>query len=117
VAEGSIFANISDRETYPVGAVIFSAGDPADCMYVVQEGEVEVLVGDRIIDIVGPGGILGELALIDHQPRSATARARSDCELIALDEWRFLYSVQNKPYFALELVRTLAERLRRNAAS
>ena len=117
VAERSLFANIVERERYPTGALIFSAGDPADCMYVVQEGEVEVLNGDRVIDTVGPGGILGEMAIVNRQPRSLTARAKYDCELKVLDEQAFMAQVQSNPQFALQVIRTLADRLRRQTSA
>ncbi len=51
-------------------------------MYVVQEGEVDIVIRDQVVETVGPGGILGELALIDQGPRSASARARTDCKLV-----------------------------------
>jgi CRP-like cAMP-binding protein len=105
-------AGATERVTVPAGALIFAEGEPADWMYLVQEGTVEVLVGDRVINTVGPGGILGEMALINNRPRSASARAKYDCELLALDEQRFAQQVKNNPAFAIEVMRTLAARLR-----
>jgi CRP-like cAMP-binding protein len=58
------------------------------------------------------GGIFGEMSLIDDKPRSATARARTDCELVPIDEGRFLELVHQKPGFALEVMKVMAERLR-----
>jgi CRP/FNR family cyclic AMP-dependent transcriptional regulator len=104
-------------ERFPAGATIFSAGERADCMYIVQDGVVDCLVGERVINTVGPGGILGEMALINHQPRSATARAKYDCELKRMDEATFMAAVRSNPAFALEVMRTLADRLRRQTAT
>jgi CRP/FNR family cyclic AMP-dependent transcriptional regulator len=96
------------------GEVIFDRGDAADCMYVVAEGEVEIAIGDTVLDVVGPEGIFGEMALISRDRRSATARARSDCRIIELPEKRFVYYlVQETPHFALEVMRVMASRLRR----
>jgi CRP-like cAMP-binding protein len=92
--------------------VIFTAGSPGDVMYVVKEGEVEVLVRDRVVETIGPGGILGEMALIDHSPRSASARAKTDCQLVPIAEARFAYLIQETPYFAIEVMRVMARRLR-----
>jgi CRP-like cAMP-binding protein len=99
-------------QTFPAGAVIFSEGDRGECMYVVQEGTVELLRGDRLIHTVGPGGMLGEMAIVNRQPRSLTARAKYDCELRVLDEAQFLTTIQSNPGFALEVMRNLAARLR-----
>jgi CRP-like cAMP-binding protein len=104
-------------EMFPAGTVIFNAGDRGECMYVVQEGIVELLQGDRLIHTVGPGGMLGEMALINQAPRSLTARAKYDCELQVLNEKQFLSAVQTKPAFALEVMRNLAARLRSQTAS
>jgi CRP-like cAMP-binding protein len=102
-----------ESKSYGAGEVIFERGDPADCMYVVAEGEVEISVAGNSVDVLGKEAIFGELSLISKEPRSATARARSDCRLVAIQEKRFLYLVQETPYFALAVMRTLAERLRR----
>ncbi len=102
-----------ESKAYRQGDVIFERGDAAECMYVVADGEVEIAVGDEIVDVLGREAIFGELALIGREPRSATARARSDCRLVEIPEKRFLYLVHETPYFALEVMRVLATRLRR----
>lgn len=99
---------------YRAGDAIFERGDAADCMYVVAEGEVDVSIGDRTVDTLGRTAIFGEMGLIDKEPRSATARARTDCRVVAIPEKRFLRLVQETPYFALEVMRVLAGRLRRH---
>ena len=76
-------------------------------------GEVEIRVGERAVEVVGPAGIFGEMAMIDGAPRTATAVARSDCKLVPIDEKRFQFLVQQTPYFAIEVMRVLAGRLRR----
>jgi CRP-like cAMP-binding protein len=102
-----------ESKAYRAGDVIFERGEAADCMYVVADGEVEIAVGGKPVDVVGKEGIFGELALISKEPRSATARAKTDCRLVAIAEKRFLFLVQETPYFALAVMRSLAERLRR----
>jgi len=98
----------------PQGKVIFQRGDPAECMYVVAEGEVEIVVGDECVDVLGRESIFGEMALISREPRSGTARARTDCRVVEITEKRFLFLIENTPYFALEVMRVLASRLRRH---
>ena len=101
-----------DFEGFSAGQHIFTAGQPGDTMYVVKEGEVEVLVNGKVVDTLGPGGILGEMALIDKQPRSATAVAKTDCKLVSVDEQRFQRLVKQTPHFAIQVMRVMAQRLR-----
>lgn len=108
----SIFQNARDRLSFAAGEVIFSQGDPGDFLYIVVDGEVEILHGSRTIELVGPGGLVGEMALIDSRPRSATAQAKTRCTLARVDEKQFTYLIQQAPYFALQVMRVMAERLR-----
>ena len=86
-----------EGQTFSVGQTIFSAGDPGDVLYVVTSGETEVPLGDQVVEIVGPGGILGEMALIDGEPRSATVVAKADCTLVPGDSRRFERLVSHHP--------------------
>lgn len=112
----NLFRFAHDVRRYASGEVIFRAGDPGDLLYSVVEGEVAIVYDDELLEVLGPGAILGELALIDDGPRSATAIARSACVLAPVDEQRFMYMVQHTPFFALTVMRVLAERLRRERA-
>src|SRR5262245_56438443 len=98
-----LFAKTSDAREFPSGTTIFEEGAPGHEMFVVLEGEVEVRVGSTPIFVVQPGDIVGEMALIDKQPRSATAIAKTNCRLAAVDERRFLFMVQETPFFALSV--------------
>jgi CRP-like cAMP-binding protein len=82
-------------------------------MYVVMEGEVEILDGLTLLETAGAGSIVGELALIDDEPRSATVVAKTDCRLVPVDRKRFQYMVQETPFFALAVMKVLADRLRK----
>ncbi len=108
----SVFRFADDFEAFSAGQNIFTAGESGDTMYVVKEGEVEVIVNGKVVDTVGPGGILGEMALIDKQPRSATAMAKTDCKLVSVNEQRFQRLVQQTPHFAIQVMRVMAQRLR-----
>jgi CRP-like cAMP-binding protein len=100
--------------SFKAGDVIFDIGDKGDKMYVVRSGEVEIERGGKIVETVMAGGIFGEMALIDGAPRAATARAKTECEIAPIAEKNFLFLVHETPYFALAVMRTLAERLRRS---
>ncbi len=108
-----LFRNSIDTQNYPAGSVIFRQGDTGELMYAVQEGTVEIRLGERVIQTHGPGDIFGEMAIIDNQPRSATAVAATDCRLVPIDEHRFMFLVQQTPFFAIQVMRVMADRLRR----
>ena len=109
----NLFKNTKNQQTFEAGTVIFAEGDSADSMYVVLDGEVDVRIGNNLLEVIGPGGIVGEMALIDRNTRSATAVAKSACCLALVDEKRFQFMVQQTPYFALHVMRVMADRLRR----
>lgn len=97
---------------YKAGDVIFREGDPAEEMYVIKAGSVEVRAGNRLLATLGERTIFGEMALIDHGSRSATAVAVSDTTIVPVGEKQFLLMVSRTPYFALNVMRVLVERLR-----
>lgn len=108
-----LFSHASDAIDYPSGSLVFREGAEADCMYVVLEGELDILVGKQVVETAGRGALLGEMALIDQSPRSATVVARSACRLVRLDQRRFQFLLQQTPNFAIHVMRVLVERLRR----
>ena len=95
------------------GEVIFRQYDMGSEMYVVLEGEVELAIGESVIERLGPGEPFGEMALIDQAPRTATATASTDGKLAVIPERRFLFLVQTTPHFALDIMKSMADRLRK----
>ncbi|MBI5669530.1 MAG: cyclic nucleotide-binding domain-containing protein [Chloroflexi bacterium] len=112
-AELHLFDNALGTETYAAGQVIFRQGEHGHVMYVVQDGEVDIVYLDTVLETVGSGGIIGEMALIDYSPRNASAIARTSVRLLPINEKRFHYMVQETPDFALNVMRIMAQRLRR----
>jgi CRP/FNR family cyclic AMP-dependent transcriptional regulator len=108
---------IFEREVTPLsisaGEAIYSEGEKPNAMYVVQSGEVELKVRGESLEIVGPDGFFGEMALIDQGRRGATAVAKTDCTIIPINEKHFLFMVEETPFFALTVMRTMMARLRR----
>jgi CRP/FNR family transcriptional regulator, cyclic AMP receptor protein len=102
---------------YDKGKVIMVAGQAGALMYVVTEGRVAISIGEAVVDRVGPGGIFGEMALIDQSPRAANAVAESDCALLAMNRNVFLNLVKSEPAFGIALLSAMAERLRNTAAA
>ena len=108
-----LLKNETDTVLYEAGQQIFSTGDAGDVMYAVIFGEVEIIADDEVLETVEPGGVFGEMALVDQEPRSASAVAKTDCELVRIDENRFNLLVKFNPFFALEVLRVTVQRLRR----
>jgi CRP/FNR family transcriptional regulator, cyclic AMP receptor protein len=99
--------------SFKAGEVIFNNNEPGNVMYLITKGDVEISIHDKVVENVSPGGVIGEMALLDMGPRSATATARTDCLLLAIDRERFKVQVGKSPSFALQVMRIMAERLRR----
>ena len=108
-----LFNNAKEFMIVPAGQVIFQKGGIADQMYVVIEGEVEITIDGKFLDITGVGGIVGEMALIDSSPRSATAIAKTECKLVTVDQKRFIFLVQQTPNFAINVMKIMVERIRK----
>jgi CRP/FNR family cyclic AMP-dependent transcriptional regulator len=102
-----------DVRTFAPGEVIFAEGEKGDCMFAVLEGEIDLRKAGLTLETVLPGSVFGEMALIDQEPRSATAIARTGCRVAAVSQRRFTLLVQQTPFFALQVMHILAERLRR----
>jgi CRP/FNR family cyclic AMP-dependent transcriptional regulator len=104
--------NTIDTIPFKAGSIIFREGDEARELFVIKSGHVRIQIGNRTITELGVDSIFGEMALIDSEPRSATAIALTDAELVPVSEKQFLFLVSQTPYFALKVMRVLAQRLR-----
>jgi CRP-like cAMP-binding protein len=109
----NLFRNEADTQSFAAGATIFSKGDPGAAMYVVVEGEVDLRIDGELVETLGPGEPFGEMALVEHAPRVATVTARTACKVVEIPEKRFLFLVQQTPHFSLQIMRAMAERLRK----
>jgi CRP-like cAMP-binding protein len=107
-----------NTKRFKAGETIFSEGDPDnECFYVVEEGQVDIANGRKFLESIKPGGFFGEMGLVNHKPRSATATAITDCTLVEVNEGDFYFLIQHSPFFAIEMMRVLSERVRRNTES
>jgi CRP-like cAMP-binding protein len=97
---------------FKAGEVIFQVGDPAEELFIVKSGKVEIRLGNRLLETVPELSIFGEMALVDHSPRSATVVALTDATIVPVGEKQFLFLVSQTPHFALNVMRVLAQRLR-----
>ena len=110
--EINVFKNETNFQILEPGTVIFKRGDPSDFMYAVLEGEVDIIVEDKIVSTVHSGSLFGEMALIDNGPRSATAQVKSTAKVVPVDKRRFMFMIQQTPFFALQVMQLMAERIR-----
>jgi len=97
---------------HPLNKVIVKEGDKGVFMYVVLQGVVAISISEKIVEKIGPGGVFGEMALVDQSARVATAVAEDDCTLLSINRNDFMSLVKTKPAFALSLLKALSERLR-----
>jgi CRP/FNR family transcriptional regulator, cyclic AMP receptor protein len=113
MSEIHLFQHSTDAVTLESGEVLFLEGDQGEEMFAVVEGEIELSRHGSVIEVVGAGGILGELSLVDPAPRSADARARGAARVARVDKRQFTFLVQEHPTFALQVMSIMAERIRR----
>ncbi|HET9470659.1 MAG TPA: cyclic nucleotide-binding domain-containing protein [Usitatibacter sp.] len=109
----SLFSVEENPRICEAGETIFREYDMGAEMYVVLEGEVDLAIGPAAVETLGPGEPFGEMALIDQAPRTATATAKTACKLAVIPEKRFLFLVQTAPQFALQIMKVMADRLRK----
>lgn len=94
------------------GGHLFREGDAGHAMYVLLSGKAQILLGNLPVEDVGAGDVVGELAVIEDAPRSATVRTHTACTFVEIDQARFRFLVEEMPYFAIEVMRVMARRLR-----
>jgi len=109
---GLLTGNDIESRYFKAGSTVFREGDEAHELFVIKSGKVRIQIGNRTLTELGPDTIFGEMALIDNEPRSATAIAVTDVELVPVGEKQFLFLVSQTPYFALKVMRVLVQRLR-----
>jgi len=110
----SLLTESGEPETFAAGTTIFEQGEAGEVLYIVRKGGVSLSADGRYLETVESGGMFGEMALIDREPRSATAVAETEVEVVTIDKRRFWFLVQETPYFAEIVMRVMADRLRRN---
>ena len=98
--------------TFSAGSIVFNKGEPGSCMYIVQSGLIEMLIGDKVIESCGPNEAIGFMSMVDGAPRSSTARVKEACELFLIDQRKFRFMVDEVPNFALYIMGAMARRIR-----
>ena len=101
---------------YLDGDPIVRQGEIGDCMYVVQSGQVEVMLGseegEQSLALLGPGDFFGEMAVFEREVRSATVRARGEAKVLKIDKKTLLRRITEDPLLAVKFLETLSRRIR-----
>ncbi len=108
-----LFRQESEAVDLAAGQSLFQEGDAGDMMFVLLDGTADIVVGTRVVETAVRGALLGEMALIDQSPRSASVVARTPCRLARIDLRRFHFLVQQNPFFATHVMKVLVERVRK----
>jgi len=106
------FPDSTDRKIVKAGETIFKEGEAGDRMFVVLKGIFDVFVAGNLVGSFEAVEIIGEMAVVDPGFRSATVIARTDCQLVPVNQKKFIMLTQNKPEFALHVMKVLVERMR-----
>lgn len=105
-------ARAADEIVMTAGTIIVDQGQTGREAFIVLNGNVTVKRNNRKIATLGPGAVVGELALLDHGPRTATAVCDTDCELLVIDQRHFRGVLEQIPALSVKLLASLASRIR-----
>ena len=97
---------------FPKGRSIIVEGTTGLSMYALLEGSVAISIQGKPVETAGPGGVFGEMALVDSAPRAASVAATSDCKLLTINRESFMKLVRSNPIFGIDMLKGFAERLR-----
>ncbi len=95
------------------GENLFAEGEPGDTMYVLIEGTAQIVISGVLFEECVPGTFMGEMAVIDGSPRYATVSAQTNCRFAVINRKRFQFLVDESPRFAIDVMRVMAQRLRK----
>jgi signal transduction histidine kinase len=113
-------ASLTQLCTYPPEHVLCHEGDYEDTFYIVANGNAVISKkigeneGERVLRIAGRGDLIGEMALIQDAPRSATVRTTTECTVLEMDKTDFEVVLGHSPSMAINIIRTILDRLRQN---
>lgn len=113
-------AELTEFHTYPAGHILCIEGEFEDVLYIVVNGNVEIIKKtaeedeDRVLRIASKGDMVGEMALIQNAPRAATVRAINDCTVLEMEKQDFETILSRSPRMAVDIIRITLDRIRSN---
>ena len=111
-----LFHHETEFETLAAGQTLFKEGETGHLMYILMSGTAMIFVRERLVETAEAGAIVGEMAMLDEAVRTATVVAKTDCRFLPIERKRFNFLIQQTPNFALHIMRTIADRLRKTDA-
>lgn len=113
----SALAGVMQRWSYPANVILFRKGDPGDAMLLILTGQVRIFLNDEqdhpiTLRMLGEGQVVGEFSLLDHKSRTASASAETALDVLVLQRADFIRLLHERPLVGVELMRSLAERIR-----
>ena len=108
----AVFINAKEQREVATGATVFAEGDTGSEMYGLISGAIELRKGEQSLGVLEPGDTFGELAIVSEAPRSLTAIATEPSLLAVIEDKEFLFLVHETPTFALQVMRSMADRIR-----
>ncbi|MGA7613566.1 MAG: cyclic nucleotide-binding domain-containing protein [Thermoanaerobaculia bacterium] len=99
------------------GDFVFKSGDTGEEMFIIEEGQVEIVAGTTVVTTLERGDFFGEMAILEDMPRSSSARAKAACKLLRIDRNLFDQMIRQNPEIAIRMLRSLSHRLRQASAS
>ena len=101
---------------YADGELIICQGEAGDCMFVIQEGQVEVILEENgkevLLAVRGEGEFIGEMAIFEREVRMAMVRAKGQARVLTVDKKNFMRRIHEDPSLAFRLVETMSRRIR-----
>jgi CRP-like cAMP-binding protein len=108
----SELAPLMKEEQLEADSIIFEENDPGDCMYIILSGKISIIKGGQELAVLKENEVFGELSLLDNEPRSAAAIAKTDCMLYKIDHEPFYELLDTRPEIARGFIKILCNRLR-----
>jgi CRP-like cAMP-binding protein len=108
----SELAPLMKEEQLEADSIIFEENDPGDCMYIILSGKISIRKGGQELAVLKENEVFGELSLLDNEPRSAAAIAKTDCMLYKIDHEPFYELLDTRPEIARGFIKILCNRLR-----
>lgn len=106
-----LFDNAEEAVPVEAGTTLFEQDSYADLMYALIEGKLAIIRDNQVLTTIEAGGLVGEMAILEHRPHYASAIAQTPCRVVPITQERFRFLIEETPNFAMDMMKIMAERL------